>query len=294
MVYDKKTTKKFAIPQQNEHTSGVILVVTSAIVFSTAGVFTKALESGAWEIIFWRGVFATGFTVAYVMYRETFRQNFIYVGFSGWAVAIVGATGTAAFITAFKLTTMANVMLIYAAAPLLAALLAWIWIRERMTTRVMLGCCGAFIGVAVIVEGSYGALNLKGDLLALWMTFVMAVLMVIYRRYPDTPAAGPMALSSVVLLPPALLFGDPFAVPIHEFATMAAFGLVFAIASTTLAEGVKRIPAGETALLSAMETPLAPLFGWLFFTEIPASNTFLGGAFIIVAVLATQIHSSKD
>jgi len=40
---------------------------------------------------------------------------------------------------------------------------------------------------------------------------------------------------------------------------MAAFGLIFAIASVTLAEGMKRIPAGETALLSTLETPLAPL-----------------------------------
>ena len=99
-------------------------------------------------------------------------------------------------------------------------------------------------------------------------------------------------MSSIVLLPLGMMYGDPFAIPLYDFAVLAAFGLIFAIASVTLAEGVKRIPAGETALLSALETPLAPLFGWFFFMEIPASTTFLGGVIILVAVLSTQIKSS--
>lgn len=280
--------------QRSAHRAGVILVTVSAIVFSTAGVFTKAVDSGAWEIIFWRGVFAAGFTTAYIMWRDSFKRDFVAMGRSGWAVAIIGASGTAAFIPAFKLTTMANVMLIYAAAPLIAALLAWFWIKERMSSRVMLGCFGAFVGVAIIVKGSFGEMNLQGDLLALWMTIVMAILMVIYRRYPATPAAGPAALSSLVLLPIAIFYSDPFSIPLYDFLVMAAFGLIFAIASVTLAEGMKRIPAGEAALLSALETPLAPLFGWMFFSEIPVGTTFLGGVVILLAVIATQIRPATE
>ncbi len=78
-------------------------------------------------------------------------------------------------------------------------------------------------------------------------------------------------------------------IPVHELAILSAFGLVFAVASVTLAEGARRIPAGETALLSVLETPLAPLFGWLFFLEIPPVTTFIGGALILVAVVATQV-----
>lgn len=275
--------------QINSHSAGVILVTFSAIVFSSAGVFTKAVDSGAWEIIFWRGVFAAGFTTAYIMWRGSFVQDYVRMGSSGWAVAIIGASGTAAFIPAFKLTTMANVMLIYAAAPLIASLLAWAWIKERMSLRVLLGCIGAIAGVIIIVQGSVGEVNLRGDILALWMTIVMATLMVIYRRYPATPAAGPAALSSLVLPPLAIFQSDPFAVPIYDFFVMAAFGPTFAMASVTLAEGMKRLPAGETALLSTLETPLAPLFGWILYMEIPPSTTFLGGVVIVFAVLATQV-----
>jgi len=273
----------------NRHLTGVVLIIVSAIVFSTAGIFTKGVDAGSWEIIFWRGVFAAGFTFVYVSWRGTLKAEFARMGASGWAVALVGASGIAAFIPALKLTTMANVALIYASAPLLAAFFAWLWIGERLTRKLVAGCGATFIGVAIIFQGSAGSINFQGDLLALWMTCALAMMMAIYRRFPETPAAGPAVVSSLVLVPAGFLFGAPFLVPLNEVAILIVFGLVFAIASVTLAEGAKRIPAGETALLSVLETPLAPLFGWLFFAEIPAIATFTGGALILAAVIATQI-----
>jgi len=270
------------------HTIGVILVIISAIVFSTAGIFTKGVSANSWEIIFWRGVFAAGFTFAYIIWRRSVRREFFQMGKSGLAVGIINATGTAAFIPALKLTTMANVALIYASAPLLAALLAWLWIGEKLSIKIAIGCVLSFTGVGIIFSGSIGSINLSGDLLALWMTCVLATIMVIYRRYPDTPAAGPAALSSLILIPVALVLGLPFEVPTHEIMALAGFGLVFAIASVTLAEGAKRLTAGETGLLSALETPLAPIFGWLIFMEIPSTASFVGGGLILIAVIGTQ------
>ncbi len=273
----------------NSHRIGVILVVISAIVFSTAGIFTKGVGSGSWEIIFWRGVFAAGFTFAYIIWQGSAKLEIFEMGKSGVAVGLIGATGTAAFIPALKLTTMANVALIYASAPLLAALLAWVWIGEKLSRKIALGCVVSFIGVGIIFNGSAGSISFTGDLLALWMTCALAIIMAIYRRYPETPAAGPAALSSLVLVPVAMLFGMPNSVPVHEILVLVAFGLVFAIAAVTFAEGAKRLSAGETGLLSALETPLAPLFGWLIFMEIPSTASFIGGTMILLAVLGTQI-----
>ncbi len=270
---------------QPEYFIGVLLVVAAAITYSTAGLFTKGVEAGAWDVIFWRGFFAAAFTTAWITSRRTLRQNFVGIGYSGWAVAVIGALGTAAFIPAFKLTTIANVSLIYAVSPLIAALLAWFFIGEKITARMMAGCVCALLGVAVIGSGSLGHISLYGDLLALWMTIVMASIMVIYRKFPDTPGAGPAVLQSVLLLPFAAILGSPLDVDRTEIIVLAAFGLLFAIASVTLAEGAKRVPSGQTALLSALETPLAPVFAFMVFTEIPNTATFLGGTVVLLAVL---------
>jgi len=270
---------------QSEYFIGVVLIVISAITFSTAGLFTKGVEAGAWEVIFWRGFFAAAFTTIWTTNRGTLRQNFLGMGFSGWAVGVVGALGTAAFIPAFKLTTIANVSLIYAVAPLIAALLAWFAIGEKVSSRTMAGCVGALLGVAIIVSGSLGQVSFFGDLLALWMTTAMASIMVIYRKFPDTPGAGPQVLQSAFLLPFAALLGNPFDVERTEIYVLAAFGLLFAIASVTLAEGAKRVPSGQTALLSTLETPLAPVFAFMLFAELPSIATFVGGSIVLFAVL---------
>ena len=270
---------------RSEYLVGVILVVTAAVTYSTAGLFTKGVEAGAWDVIFWRGFFAAAFTTLWTMNRGAFRQNFLGMGYSGWAVGVVGASGTAAFIPAFKLTSIANVSLIYAVSPLIAALLAWFVIGERVSARTMAGCLCALFGVAIIVSGSLGHISLNGDLLALWMTTAMASIMVIYRKYPDTPGAGPAVLQSILLLPFAAMLGSPFDVERTEVFVLAAFGLLFAIASVTLAEGAKRVPSGQTALLSALETPLAPVFAFILISEIPNIATFVGGSIVLLAVL---------
>ncbi len=272
---------------------GVLLLVVSATVFSTAGLFAKGVEAGSWSILFWRGLFAGLFTIAYLALRGRLRLEFTTMGRSGWAVAIIGAAGSSIYIPALKITSIANVTLIYAAVPLLAAALAWTWYRERPSQRVLLCCIAAFLGVLVIVRGSLGAPELLGDLLALGMTLSLAIIMVIYRRYPETPAGAPALLMALLLMPPALAFGAPFAASLSEIAIMSGFGLVFAVAAVSLAEGARRVPAAEAGLLSALETPLAPLWAWLLLADLPPIDTWIGGAAIMAAVLFSQLERKE-
>jgi hypothetical protein len=64
---------------QSEYYIGAFLVVISAITFSTAGLFTKGVEAGSWDVIFWRGFFAAAFTTVWTINRGTLRQNFFAI-----------------------------------------------------------------------------------------------------------------------------------------------------------------------------------------------------------------------
>ena len=272
---------------------GVLLTTISAIVFSTAGLFVRSVAADSWSIIFWRGLFAATFTTIYVALRGSLRREFSRMGMSGVAVAALGASATSAFIPSFQLTTIANVSLIYATAPFVAAGLAYLWFRERPTRAVVASSVLALLGVAVIVGASFGGLRLRGDALALTMTTLFSAMMVVYRRYPGTPASGPVALSSLLLLLPAACLGAPFAVSTKDIGVLAAFGVVFAVASVTLSEGARRLPPGEAALLSALETPFAPLWAWLILAEAPAPPTIVGGGLILLAVLGSQLKALR-
>lgn len=278
---------------RSQYSIGVLLLIAAAVTYSTAGIFTKGVVASAWSVIFWRGIFAAGFTTGWTVTQGSFRRNFFEMGRSGWAVGVIGALGTAAFIPAFKLTSIANVSFIYAVAPLIAAVLAWVVVSERITRRTLVGSVLALLGVGIIVSGSFGQISLRGDGLALVMTTAMATIMVIYRKYPDTPGAGPSVLQSLFLIPPSFVFGSPFQTAPFEILVLAAFGLLFAIASVTLAEGAKRVPSGQTALIVALEVPLAPVLAFMIFTEVPTVATVTGGGMVLVAVLVSIKNTAE-
>jgi len=56
------------------------------------------------------------------------------------------------------------------------------------------------------------------------------------------------------------------------------------------AAGEHRLAAAETALISALETPLAPIRAFLFFMQIPTGHTLVGGAIIPLAVFGSQFY----
>ena len=270
---------------------GLALVGISALVFSSAGLFVKGVAADAWTVLFWRGLSAAAITSLVILITGRQHVEFKGMGKSGIWAGLVGAAGTIAFIPSFKHTSIANVSLLYAACPFIAGLIMWLWVREKPTFKIILSSLAALVGVGIIVSGSIGGLNLKGDLLALWMTFAMAIYLCIYRRFPNTPAAGPSVLLSLVLVPIAWIFSDPLSAPMREIIIMCLFGVVFSIASVTLAMGARHLPAGETALISALETPLAPIWAWWLLNEVPPHATFIGGSIIFLAVIYSQWRS---
>ncbi len=272
---------------------GLILVAASAMLFSTPGLFTRGVDASGWDVTFWRGVFGTVVMLGFMAWRGSLRQEFSAMRGPGWFAALVWASGALAYIAAFKLTSIANVALIYGSAPLLSAVVAWAYLRE-VPRRIVLAASGlAFAGVAVVALGSLGNRSILGDALALWMTFTTAVIFAIFRKYPDTPSGAVMVISAVLAIVPAALFGTPFEVPPHEIAILAVFGVVFVGAVTMLLEGSKHLPGGETALVSNLEVPLQPVLAYLIFTELPPAATFIGGAIIILAVLVSQWPQSS-
>ncbi|MGB7317100.1 MAG: EamA family transporter, partial [Planktotalea sp.] len=116
---------------------------------------------------------------------------------------------------------------------------------------------------------------------------------VLYRIWPDTPTVLPAAASSLILLGPALFISDPITVSGFEIGVLVLFGLVFSIASITLAEGARRVPSAQAALISLLETPLAPIWALVILSEIPTTQAIIGGVIIFGAVLLSQTSRSQ-
>ena len=270
--------------------AGVLLVLTSAFLFSLAGIFVKGVTADTWTIVFWRSLFAALFLFAVFVYQQSIRTELLAIGRAGLLASIVGATGILTFVAAFKFIPVANVSFIYATAPLVTAAIAWAWLRENPQLKTILASCLAISGVAIIFTSSLGQSSFHGNLLALSMTIAASLYICIYRRYPNTPAVGPIFIQSIILIPVAAYFVNPFSANYYEIFMMALFGIAFAIAIGCLALGARRLQPSEASLLSSLETPLAPLLAFLVLAELPPQSTFYGGLIVLAAVIASQIN----
>ena len=82
--------------------------------------------------------------------------------------------------------------------------------------------------------------------------------------------------------------------PADQIALLAAFGLVnSAIGFSLFLIGSRHLPPVETALLGALEAPVAPLWVWLVFNETPAPATLIGGTMVMAAVVAHILAETR-
>ena len=270
---------------------GIMLVLGSAVCWSVMGLFVRMMpDVDVWTVVFWRSIFG-GLSIIALAMIERRRLSFEWrrcMTPAGMAITCLIASGIYAAIYSMQNTTIANGCVIYSTVPFMAAALAWIWFRERPGRRTVLCTAVACVGVAVTVSGTIadGGGNLKGDLAMVHGTFALAMVTVIMRRYRDTPMLESVALACFVAAAVAFFFADPFRLSFGQVALLGLFGIITqggGLGVYTM--GARRLPSAQAALLSSAEMPMSPLWVWIFFNEVPATQTFVGGALVLAAVL---------
>ena len=273
---------------------GLLLVTTSAVAWSTAGLFTRLIPLEIWTLLMWRGVFgALGiFLFLLVFERGRSLASFGKMGYAGWGFVVVCTAAMLCFIASLKLTSVAHASVIYATVPLLAAALAWFALREKPGTSALLASAAALVGVGIMVGLSTDG-TLAGDLLAFCMTVCMAIMMVIARRFqaiPMLPAACLSAVLSIVVVAPFAQWNVP---DLPDLVNLALFGVVnSALGLALFAIGSKMLPATETALIGALDAPLAPVWVLIAFGEVPGPATLAGGSIVFIAIVAHMLYGA--
>lgn len=267
---------------------GLVLVLTAAVAWSTAGLFTRIVAVDAWTMLFWRGVFGGVFIAVFLAWRHgTCSLRAIRgMGLPGWFVAVCAMAGMIPFVPALKLTSVANVMIIYATVPFAAAVLARLWLRERASAATLVASTTAVAGVAVMAGGLAGTGNHWGEILALAMMLGTALTTVAIRRYRTVPLLPVAAVSSILGAAAIWPFAAPLSPGPTEIAWLALFGFVQMGPGLALfTVGSRLMPPARTGLTIALELPLAPFWVWLVFGETPQATAILGGAIVLIAVV---------
>lgn len=268
------------------------MVLASAIIWSFGGALKHFLTTGeSWTIVFWRSVWAALFLLTFMLVREGRRGTlnlFANMGLPGICVAICFAIGSTCFIVALAHTTVANILLIQAGVPLIAALILWILFRERVRLPTWIAIAFVIMGIAVMVSDSFtGKVSPIGDTLSVLIAFAFACATVITRRYAHIRMVPAVCLGTVLAACGSGLLVSTFRVTLPDMGILIVFGgLNLGFGLALFVSGARLVPSAIAALLGTTEPVLGPIWMWLIHEEIPTIQTMIGGLVVLTALLS--------
>lgn len=280
-----------AMPAAREERLGFLLVFLAAFCWSLGGMIARFIDApDSWTVIFWRALWAAAFLAGFMVWRDGVRGTVLLfrgMGLPGLAVALCFATASSSFVIALSHTTVANILLIQAGAPLFAALFGFVLLGERVSAATWAAIFAVLVGVGVMVSESLGAgMSFIGDGLALLIVTAFSIATVLTRRYAHVRMTPAMCLAMVIACALAATQASAFAVSGRDMGLLFAFGAVnLGLGLAFFAVGARMIAAAYAALLSTFETLLGPVWVWLVHDEVPSGRTLVGGAIVFSALL---------
>ncbi|MEK1875442.1 MAG: DMT family transporter [Rhizobium altiplani] len=267
-------------------TYGILLVSIATIMWSTAGLFVRALDLDVWTVLGWRSLFGGLALTIIILAKKRISAEpgkvplYFYPLFG-----LMAAISMYGYIGALKLTTVANVLAIYATVPFVAAAIAYVWLKEKISRRVLIASMIAFVGVLIVAGFGARPQDIAGNALAFLMTLTFSILLVAARRYPALRLAPVNALGSgfcVLLCLPLMSHAIP---SLQEILVLAVFGSTTSgIAYLLFMTGGRYSPSSEAGLIGLLDVVLGPLWVWLAFSETPTLSTIIGGVIILISV----------
>ena len=247
-----------------------------------------------WQYIFGRGLTIFILLNLYLYFEEgiKFYKNYLKMGYSG----IIGGTGLGiamiSFIYSITNTSAAITLLCLAAMPFFTALLAFLFLKEKISLNVWISIFIATIGIIIMAFGSSGSNSAVGFIFGMLSSIGFSVFSVTLRWKTDTPKFTTVAFSgffcfvfaSVMLLSTEQIFFSTS----YNGALFSLHGTLVCLGLILYSIGSKAIPAAELTLLSLTEVIGGIFWVWLpilGINEVPDTYTIVGGFFLFISLM---------
>ena len=303
----------------NHHPArGVLYLCLGVLVFSVQDAIIKRVSGGyaLTEVVFIRSCVAAPILLALVQRESGWRAIFSSsLGLLTLRATIMFGAYTAYYM-AFPALPLADAVALYFTVPLFVTALAGPFLGERTNWRVWLAVLLGFAGVMVMLQPGSGLFE-PAALLSLLAAALYGMAMLMARKFGDTLSASVMAfyqngvfmvgaglaalalhgLGVVRAEHPSLSFlVRPWVMPsLTDGLLIAACGVVAAVGIMLLTNAYRVARASTVTPFEYTGILWAPMWGFLFFSEVPRATTLAGAAVIVVAgLLALRLAKAQD
>ncbi|MQW85941.1 DMT family transporter [Sinorhizobium saheli] len=277
------------------HRRGLAITGLGGLALSFDIPLIRAADGEVWSILALRSLstFAVAIVAWFVLNRLMGRRIALIPGKAGLVAGLLYGINSFTFLLAVFKTSTANVVFVLAFTSMFAALLSWIFLKERPSNATLVTMAIMICGVGFIVQDGLESGHLFGDAMAACSAFLLAGAITVSRAsgrdmalVPLTTAIFP-AIAALLLMPSG---GFTIAAPSYILFN----GLVMIpLAFFCLATGPRYLSAPEVGMFYLLETILAPIWVWIAFSEVPRSQTLLGGAILILALAGHSLWQMR-
>jgi drug/metabolite transporter (DMT)-like permease len=273
------------------------LVLFAGILWSFGPLVVRYMDSP--DLVPWQYIFGRGLTIfiilnLYLYFEEgiNFYKNYKKVGRSG----LIGGSGLGiamiTFIYSITNTSAAITLLCLAAMPFFTAILAYLFLKEKISINVWISIFIATVGIIIMAVGNTEKNSLLGFLFGITSSIGFSVFSVSLRWRKETPKFTTVAVAGLfcfvfatimILITKQNFFSTSYNSSMFSLhGTLVCFGLIL------YSIGSKAIQAAELTLLSLTEVVggifwvWLPLFG---INEVPTTNTIVGGFFLFISLV---------
>jgi drug/metabolite transporter, DME family len=295
------TTLDTATPITTGHNASILYVFAAGVLWSTAGIGIRLIEdAGVWQILLYRSFSLAVFLYVVIRLRSG-QSPFAQVRQTGFPSVVAGLALVGAYsgaIYALQNTSVANAMLLFATAPFLAAILGWLLLREPVRRATWLAIAVAVGGIAIMVAEKSGSVAVMGSLAALGSALGFASFTVALRwgkageMLPSVFLSGVFGVILTLVI--CLAAGQPLILSLNDGGIALGMGVIqLGVGLILYTLGSRRLPAAELTLLSLAEVLLGPLWVWLFLGETATTNTLIGGAILLTAIVGNAVSGKR-
>lgn len=266
---------------RSEHFRAIILLVITSVLWSSGGLLIKSVD---WHPLAISG--ARSFIAAIVI-RLAFRKEPLNISKTQVAGAIGYLATVMLFVSATKLTTAANAIVLQYTAPIYVALFGAWFLKERTTALDWLTIGLVFGGMLLFFQDQMSAGHMLGNLFAVASGLSLALMAMAMRKQKDGSPFGSVFLGNIFAVIagiPFMLDGGPSLAGWGAIVLLGCFQLGLSYVLYSVA--IKHVTALEATIITMIEPVLNPVWVFLLMGETPGPWSLAGALVILAAIVA--------
>jgi len=278
--------------QYSNQKKGMLLAFTAIMFITPDSLFIRLANINSWNLIFYRGLipFLVVFIGLIYIYKTKLLKELINNSWHGIAYAAVFTMTNIVFVISIENTNVANTLIMIAMAPMLSAIISFIFLKESPDQKTWVAITITTLAVIYIFYDALDAGDFLGNFLGLVAAMGLAIGANIIRSAKKISLVPSAMIGKLMVALIALLFVDQIELEGNDLIIVPLMCIMcVAIPFVLITLAPRYITAAEVNLFFLLETIFGPLWVWLVIREQPSIETIIGGA-IIIATIA--IHST--